>query len=688
QVTYLPGKVTPEEMKTKLREIHYDLITEEQTGEDALERNRLRLRKSGRKLLLAAFLSVPSLLIGMAFTEIPHRNWILLGLSLPVLIISGGGFYISALQKARHLSANMDTLVALGTATAFFFSIFNTLFPETLISRGLQPHTYYESAVMIIALILLGKYLEDRAGASASSAIQKLMQLAENSAHVMRDGRELELPVEQIIKGDEVIIRPGDKIPVDGEVISGSTHVDESAITGEPIPVKKASGDLLLSGTVNGEGAVHFRASRVGSDTVLAQIIRQVREAQSSKAPVQKLVDKVSAVFVPAVILLAFLAFGVWLLSGGDVVHAILALTSTLIIACPCALGLATPTAVMVGVGRGAENGILIKDAGAFEKTGKLRVVLVDKTGTVTRGEPAVQQLTWKNDLDDAANCGQLLCTIAGKSAHPLSKSIAEHINVPPVALDAFRDMPGRGVEAEKGGEIFRLGSASLMQEKDVQLPPELKREEARLLENAATVVFFSRGQEALAAIGIADAVKKSSAGAISQLKEMGIKVVMLTGDNLQTAERIANAVGIEELRAGLLPTDKLSVVEEMQLQGLTTAMVGDGINDAPALAKADVGIAMSTGTDIAMESADITLLRGDLSKLVTAVKLSVQTLRTIRQNLFWAFFYNVLAIPLAAGALYPFNGFLLSPVIAAAAMAFSSVSVVSNSLILKIKKL
>ncbi len=656
----------------------------------------------------------------MFFPGILYAEWIMLALSIPVIFWSGQDFFVIAFKRARHLSANMDTLIALGTGAAFLFSAFNTFFPEYLRSQGLEPHVYYEVAAVIIALILLGRYFEERAKSRTSAAIRKLMNLGSKTARVIRGGSEAEIPISEVQQGDIVIIRPGEKVPVDGKILEGRSVLDESMLTGESIPVEKKAGDTVIGATINKTGSFKMVAQKVGSQTMLAQIIKLVQEAQGSKAPLQKLADKISAVFVPVVIGIALISFTAWYLWGPSpqITYALIAAVTVLIIACPCALGLATPTAIMVGIGKGAENGILIKDAESLELAHRLNAIVVDKTGTLTRGKPEVTDMIWNVGIEARSEVSRVLLAIESQSEHPLALAVVNFLtremdpaekSTPALALrdgsinpwleaqgsnnsstevrlDNFESITGKGVKATYQNETFFIGNRRLLEENQVMISPALKQKIDQVSREAKTVVYVGKGKETVALIGIADTLKETSAKAVADLKKMGLAVYMLTGDNPQTAQAIGQQVGIDHIIAEVLPADKARYVKELQAKGLIVGMVGDGINDSPALAQADVGIAMGTGTDIAIESAKITLIKGDLAAIVTAIRLSKETVKTIRQNLFWAFIYNLIGIPVAAGVLYPFTGFLLNPMIAAAAMAFSSVSVVTNSLRLKAK--
>ncbi|MBL7983367.1 MAG: copper-translocating P-type ATPase, partial [Flavobacteriales bacterium] len=596
-----------------------------------------------------------------------------------------------AWKQAKHRSANMDTLVALSTGVAYVFSVFNTMYPSFWTSRGLMPHVYFEAAAVVITFILLGKFLEERAKAGTSSAIKKLMGLRPST--VLRegaDGQTKEVPIADVNVDDILVVRPGESIAVDGEVIGGESYVDESMISGEPIPVAKTPGTQLLAGTINQKGSLRMKALKVGAATLLAQIVRTVQDAQGSKAPVQKLVDRIAGVFVPIVIGIALLSAIVWWIFGGE--HAftqgLLALVTVLVIACPCALGLATPTAIMAGMGKGAENGILIKDAESLERARKITAIVLDKTGTITEGKPEVVEAM---GLDDAEVASALLM-IESHSEHPLAEAVVRYLHASGVhqapAIAGFESLTGKGVKAVIGDSTWFVGSRRLLEENGITTSDVYKERERIWQEAAHTVIWFADGKEIRAAIAIADRIKPSAAEAIARLKDAGFKVYMQTGDSRRTAQAVAKAVGIEDFRSEVLPKDKAAFVTGLQQQGHVVAMVGDGINDSEALAKADVSIAMGQGSDIAMDVARMTLISTDLNTIPRAITLSRKTVSFIRQNLFWAFIYNVLGIPIAAGVLYPINGFLLDPMIAGAAMALSSVSVVSNSLRLKWVKL
>ena len=585
----------------------------------------------------------------------------------------------------------MDTLVALSTGIAFLFSTFNTLFPEFWHARGVHAHVYFEAASVVIAFISLGKLLEERAKSNTSSAIKKLMGLQPKTVRVVVGEIEREIPVTDVKVGDKILVRPGEKIPVDGTVVSGSSFVDESMISGEPLPVQKTEGQKVLGGTINQKGSFQFQAVKVGGDTMLAQIIEMVKQAQGSKAPVQKLVDKIAGIFVPVVIGIAILTFITWMIFGGDnaFTHALLTSITVLVIACPCALGLATPTAIMVGMGKGAENNILIKDAESLEIANKVNAIVLDKTGTITEGKPSVTDLIWM--VDGKKDYKEILFALESRSEHPLAEAIVSKLKEEGIKgkpINAFESLTARGVKGEVGGIKYFVGNRKLVEQNNIALTGEVVSIVSRLQAEAKTVVYFMDQESVLAVIGISDKIKETSKAAITSLQKKGIDVYMVTGDNEQTAKAVAMQVGLKHYKAEVLPTDKAKFVKQLQQEGKVVAMVGDGINDSQALAEADVSIAMGKGSDIAMDVAKMTLITSDLRAIPKALNLSTKTVMGIRQNLFWAFIYNLIGIPLAAGILYPINGFLLDPMIAGAAMALSSVSVVGNSLRLKLAKI
>jgi P-type Cu2+ transporter len=582
----------------------------------------------------------------------------------------------------------MDTLVALSTGVAYIYSAFNTLFPHVLHNFGLHPHVYFEAAAVIIAFILLGRLLEEKAKGNTSSAIKKLMGLQPKMVTVIKgDGNQVQISIDKVEKGDIILVKPGDKIAVDGTVTGGSSYVDESMLSGEPVPILKEEDEKVFAGTINQKGSFQFRAEKVGAETMLSQIIRMVQEAQGSKAPVQKLVDKIAGIFVPVVITIAITAFIVWMIFGGEngFTHGLLSLITVLVIACPCALGLATPTAIMVGVGKGAEAGILIKDAESLELAKKVNAVVLDKTGTITEGRPVVTDMEWVSDDEHSK---QILKALEKQSEHPLAEAVVNHLeNLTDVQVSNFESITGKGAKAIYENATYLVGNKKLLDEAGIAIPQQLEQKAAQWSQESKTVIWFADDNKALSVIAIADKVKETSAEAVKRLHDSGVEVYMLTGDNEATAKAISSQTGIRHYKAEVLPAEKAEFVKQLQSEGKIVAMAGDGINDSTALAQADVSIAMGKGSDIAMDVARMTIISSDLNKIPAAIRLSKQTVTTIRQNLFWAFIYNLIGIPIAAGILYPINGFLLNPMIAGAAMALSSVSVVSNSLRLKWKK-
>jgi Cu+-exporting ATPase len=612
-------------------------------------------------------------------------RYLLLGLTLPVVMWAGRHFYTRAWAAFRHGTADMNTLIAVGTGAAFVFSLVATLAGDWLLAHGIEPQVYYETVIWIIALILLGNLLEARAKGRASAAIRRLMGLSPATARVIRGNTEEEIPLGRLRPGDEVAVRPGEQIAADGVVVAGTSYVDESMLTGEPVPVPKHPGDTVIGATINRNGAIRFRVSHVGRDTVLSRIIRLVQQAQGSKAPIQRLADRIAAVFVPMVIFLAIVTFVVWSLAGPAprYLHALVAAITVLIIACPCAMGLAVPTAVMTATGRGAELGVLIKGGEALERAGGIDVVVLDKTGTLTEGRPAVRSVRPVEAVVDEQRLLQLAASVEQQSEHPLGEAMvqeAERRSIPLEPVTYFETSTGRGVLALVGGIRVAAGNAALMRELGVD-PSPLRTDAEQLSREGQTTVYVSVDGQVGGLIAVADPIKPTSREAVRRLKGLGLDVVMLTGDDSRTAGSVARAVGVERVIAEVAPERKLEEIRRLQSEGRVVAMVGDGLNDGPALAQADVGIAMGSGTDVAMEAGAITLMRPDLLGVVDAVGLSRRTLQIIRQNLFWAFVYNIIGIPIAAGILYPAFGLLLSPALAAAAMAASSVSVVTNSL-------
>jgi len=691
QVEYNSAIANTTDLQNAVRSIGYDLIIDVEDPQALKEEaQKKQYEEIKTRTLWSLILSVPVVIIGMFFMDMPYGNYISMILTAPVVFYFGRTFFIHGWKQARFGKANMDTLVALSTGIAFVFSAFNTFFPEFWHNRGLHAHVYYEAAAVVIAFISLGKLLEERAKSNTGSAIKKLMGLQPKTVHAIVDGVEMEMPIASVKVGYSILVRPGDKIPVDGVVISGSSFVDESMISGEPIPVEKKSGEKVFAGTINQKGSFQFEALKVGGDTILAHIIKMVQEAQGSKAPVQKLVDKIAGVFVPVVIGISILTFVTWMIVGGDnaFTHALLTSVTVLVIACPCALGLATPTAIMVGVGKGAENNILIKDAESLELAHKVNAVILDKTGTITEGKPVVTDLIWETISEEDK---KILYTMEMQSEHPLAEAVVNKLkeeNISILPIEKFESLTARGVKAIVNNVTYFVGNRKLMEENGISISEGLKSTATQLQEEAKTVVYFSNQSRALALIAIADNIKATSQAAIQSLHNKGIDVYMLTGDNEQTAKAVARQVGLKNYKAEVLPSEKADFVKKLQAEGRIVAMVGDGINDSHALAQADVSIAMGKGSDIAMDVAKMTLITSDLQSIPKALNLSTKTVRCVRQNLFWAFIYNVIGIPIAAGVLYPVNGFLLDPMIAGAAMALSSVSVVSNSLRLRWAKI
>ena len=684
--------VSPEQLKDAVMKIGFDLIIDEDNSmEEQEEAEHSYYEQLQRKTVVAWIFALPVAFMGMFFMDFPGINWWMLVLSLPVLFYSGHAFYVNAWKQAKHFTSNMDTLVALSTSIAFLFSLFNTLYPQFWYEQGLEPHVYYEAATVIIAFVLVGKLMEEKAKGKTSMAIRKLMGLQPKTARILRDGKEEDILISELKKGDKVSVRPGERVPVDGLIVEGDTFIDESMISGEPIPVEKKLNDKVLAGTINQNGAFVMSAEKVGRETVLAQIIRMVQEAQGSKAPGQRIVDKVTAVFVPTVLAIAILTFMVWMIVGGvdDFSYAMLSAVSVLVIACPCALGLATPTALMVGIGKGAEAHILIKDAVALEQMRKVDTVVLDKTGTVTEGRPTVTG--WLHDAGWVNEHKGILYAAELKSEHPLALAIVEELKKDgnkPAIIDSFESRTGRGIVVTRGGKTYWAGSHRLLNDFGAKVSDLLKSMVEEYERSGKSLVYFGEESTLLAVIVISDKVKPTSIQAVKQMQAEGKYVVLLTGDGHLTAQNVAGEINANRFIAEALPDDKENVIKELQREGRVVAMVGDGINDSQALARADVSIAMGKGTDIAMDVAMVTLMTSDLLLLPKAFKLSRKTVRLIHQNLFWAFIYNLIGIPIAAGILFPMYGILLNPMIASAAMACSSVSVVLNSLSLNWRKL
>ena len=707
RVDYDPSVCSPEGLQKAVRDAGYELIVEgtedeaESEADLSARKEYLDLRRQGIAALVLAGLVM---LVGMGFKPFPYKNLVLLILSVPVVFWCGGRFFRSAWAQLRHGAANMDTLVAMSVGISFLFSVFNMCFPSVWTSRGMEAHVYFESCTMIVAFILLGRVLEERAKHSTTASIRKLRALQPTTVTVQRvevvDGvpsvREETVPIEGVAPGDIVLIRPGDRIPVDGKVSSGSSYVDESSLTGEPVPVLKTVDSPVWTGTVNGSGSFNVRTEKAGGDTLLSAIIRMVRDAQGSKAPIQNTVDKVAAVFVPVVMGLALLTFLAWtfLAPEDGLTRGLLAMVSVLVIACPCSLGLATPTAIIAGIGAGAEKGILIRDAGALQVASRIKAVVLDKTGTLTEGRPSVTESVYLPEILSEDNPSELdlrdvLYSLEKRSDHPLALAVTESLRgCEQLVVSSFEAVLGKGVCGVVRGKKYYVGNYALLRDvfgDDIPVSPALSEPLRSFLDAGYAVTVFFDDEKIYAVLALEDEIKESSVRAVKELQRSGIEIHMLTGDNASSAARISSAAGITHVRSDVLPQDKQQYVADLQ-KTRRVAMVGDGINDSAALAKADLSIAMGGGSDIAIDSSMVTIVSSDLARIPELIRLSRRTVRIIRENLFWAFFYNILAIPVAAGVLYPSTGFLLNPMIAAACMALSSVCVVSNSLRLRHK--
>lgn len=690
QVEYNPEVCSDATLQAAVQDAGYDLLVD--TGEDAADKAEeirlTRYRKIKRRTVAALLLSLPIMVISMFFEDISSLKYVLWILATPVVFGLGREFYINAWRQLKHGTSNMDTLVAVSTGIAYTFSVFNLLFPDFWLSRGIEPHIYFEAASVIIAFILLGRLLEERAKQNTSSAIKKLIGLQPKTVTIIIDSDERTVPITAVQKGDTILVKPGERIAVDGMVVTGESYVDESMLNGEPVPLHKQSGEKVFAGTINQKGTFRFIADKIGSDTMLAQIIRMVQDAQGSKAPVQKLVDRIARFFVPAIISISIIAFVAWIFLAptNGFTNGLLAMVTVLIIACPCALGLATPTAIMVGIGKGAEKGILIKDAQSLEIAQKIDTIILDKTGTITAGHPIVVESLWENGFEHSR---KILYSLEKLSEHPLSDAVVNTLqNEKEISIDKFENVPGKGVKGVVGSQTYYAGNLSLLNDNHITIASHLQELANKWTQEAKTLVWFADSTQAIAAIALTDEIKQTSAQAISQLQEMGVEVYMLTGDNAISAQAISRKVGINHYKAGVLPNEKAQFIKDLQANGKKVGMVGDGINDSAALAQADLSIAMGQGSDIAVDTAMATILSSDLLKIPETIRLSQLTIKTIYQNLFWAFIYNLIGIPIAAGIFYSVNGFLLNPMWASAAMAFSSVSVVLNSLRLKRKRI
>lgn len=690
QVEYNPKVCSDAILQSAVQDAGYDLLVD--TGEDvtnkAEEIRLARYRKIKRRTVVALLLSLPIMVISMFFEDISSLKYVLWILATPVVFGLGREFYINAWRQLKHGTSNMDTLVAVSTGIAYTFSVFNLLFPDFWLSRGIEPHIYFEAASVIIAFILLGRLLEERAKQNTSTAIKKLIGLQPKTVTIIVDSDERTVPITAVQKGDTILVKPGERIAVDGMVVTGESYVDESMLNGEPVPLHKQSGEKVFAGTINQKGTFRFIADKIGSDTMLAQIIRMVQDAQGSKAPVQKLVDRIARFFVPTIISISIIAFVAWIFLAptNGFTNGLLAMVTVLIIACSCALGLATPTAIMVGIGKGAEKGILIKDAQSLEIAQKIDTIILDKTGTITAGHPIVVESLWENGFEHSR---KILYSLEKLSEHPLSDAVVNTLqNEKEIFIDKFENVPGKGVKGIVGSQTYYAGNLSLLNDNHITIASHLQELANKWTQEAKTLVWFADSTQAIAAIALTDEIKQTSAQAISQLQEMGVEVYMLTGDNAISAQAISRKVGINHYKAGVLPNEKAQFIKELQANGKKVGMVGDGINDSAALAQANLSIAMGQGSDIAVDTAMATILSSDLLKIPETIRLSQLTIKTIYQNLFWAFIYNLIGIPIAAGIFYSVNGFLLNPMWASAAMAFSSVSVVLNSLRLKRKRI
>ena len=690
-IGFLPTMTDAQKLKISIQKIGYDLVIDQsEDGKKIIEDlKKSKFQSLKKKALYSLIFSFPLMIIGMFFMHIPYANYIMWFLATPVVFIFGQQFYTNAWKQIKHGIMSMDTLVALSTGTAYVVSVFNTLFPFLLAQKGNTSDVYFEASSVVIAFILIGKWIEENAKKNTSFELKKLIGLQPASIVIMNSNNETEsIAIAEVKIDDKIVVKPGEKIAVDGLVTDGNSFVDESMINGEPIPNYKKMGDKVFAGTINLKGSFMMKATQIGGATLLAQIIKLVEMAQGSKPPVQKMVDKVAGIFVPIVIAIAVLAFILWFFYGGDngFVLAIMSFVTILVIACPCALGLATPTAIMAGIGKGASNGILIRDAQGLEIARKINTIVLDKTGTITEGKPSVTNFIFFNDQE---NYKKILYTIESKSEHPLAKAILDSLEEKSLSkVNEFESITGYGVKANIDNNIFFVGNRTLLENNFIEIDNAKLESEKLWLDEGKTLVWFSNDKEVIAIFAITDQIKMNSKKAIENLHAMNIEIYMLTGDNEKSAEKIAKSVGIKHFKGSILPAEKAAFIVDLQKKGKRVAMVGDGINDSAALAQADIGIAMGHGSDIAIDIAQMTIVSSDLIKVSQAIHLSKQTINVIRQNLFWAFIYNIIGIPIAAGVLIPLNGFQLNPMFAGAAMALSSLSVVSNSLRLRYQKL
>ncbi len=689
-------RISAQGINQALQEVGYGLvISNKEVHESVAEAQAKNYHQLKQQTLGAALTSLPIVVLGMFFMEWAPGKWISLGLSIPVLFYFGRHFFTRAWALALHWQANMDTLVALSTSIAFIFSAFSTFFPDYWHATGVHAPVYFESAAVILVFVSLGKMLEERAKTKTGTALKKLIGLQPKTLTRLVAGIPQEIQLDDVALGDRILVKPGEKIPVDGKVLVGQSYLNESMLSGEYLPVGKGPGDAVFAGTLNQNGILEIIAEKIGSTTLLAQIIQRVQEAQGSKAPVQRLVDKVSSIFVPVVLGISILTFGSWMIFGGEnaLSFGLLSAVSVLVIACPCALGLATPTALMVGMGKGAEHQILIRDAESLELGHKVTALVLDKTGTLTLGKPKVSAF-WENHKDSGMDSNAIegiLLALERNSTHPLAEAVIsflENKDLTNYAVTDFENIQGAGITGKIEGQTYFLGTKKWIQAQQILLSSEVEAVEKESQKKAQTLIWLSNETQVLAVLGIEDQVKQNAHQVVKELKDMGIDVYLLTGDQATPAKAVADQVGITKFQAECLPADKSMFIQALQQQGHVVAMVGDGINDAEALAQADVSIAMGMGSDIALDVAKITLMNSDLAKIPQALRLSRLTVRGIRQNLFWAFIYNLIGIPIAAGLLYPLFGFLLDPMIASAAMALSSLSVVGNSLRLKTQSL